>query len=199
MIDSWNAAKLNERITQVEKKIQANDVIANPTGAATEDLSKISIDGTVYGTSVVKANPVGEATEVLEEISINGVVYSLSTSKEVLWNNTSPTSSLSGVSDIDVSDYNNIEIYYRLTNSIPCEKKIVLSKEEISNVTLDTYVNASVPGADKWAISVYSRLLSISSEGVLSIGACTQQKVDTGVYSSTTNNFYMIITKILAY
>ena len=48
MIDSWNAAKLNERINQVESKIQANDVIANPTGAATEDLTKVSIDGTIY-------------------------------------------------------------------------------------------------------------------------------------------------------
>lgn len=48
MIDSWNAAKLNERITQVEKKIQAKDVIANPTGEATAALGKISIDGVLY-------------------------------------------------------------------------------------------------------------------------------------------------------
>ena len=48
MIDSWNAAKLNERINQVEQKIQANDVIANPTGDATAELNKISIDGTIY-------------------------------------------------------------------------------------------------------------------------------------------------------
>ena len=77
MIDSWNAAKLNERINQVEKKIQANDVIANPTGAATTDLSKISIDGTVYGTSVVKANPEGLATTSLSKVSIDGIVYDL--------------------------------------------------------------------------------------------------------------------------
>ena len=48
MIDSWNAAKLNERISQVESKIQANDVIANPEGAATASLSKVSVDGTIY-------------------------------------------------------------------------------------------------------------------------------------------------------
>ena len=75
MIDSWNAAKLNERINQVEQKIQANDVIANPTGAATSDLSKISIDGTVYGTSVVKGNPDGDTTADMTKISIDGTVY----------------------------------------------------------------------------------------------------------------------------
>lgn len=77
MIDTWNAAKLNERITQVEKKIQANDVIANPTGVATSDLSKISIDGTVYGTSVVKANPEGVATSSLSKVSVDGTIYDL--------------------------------------------------------------------------------------------------------------------------
>lgn len=76
MIDSWNAAKLNERITQVEKKIQSNDVIANPTGTATDTLEKISIDGDIYsigsGLPEVTVSDNGDVLTVLEGVWAKG-------------------------------------------------------------------------------------------------------------------------------
>ena len=114
MIDSWNAAKLNERINQVEKKIQANDVIANPTGAATVDLSKVSIDGTVYGTSVVKANPVGEASGDLTKVSVNGTVYGIPNSDIVF----------DTLTETDFT-YDSVGKVYNAEYTIPTGKSII--------------------------------------------------------------------------
>lgn len=84
MIDSWNAAKLNERITQVEKKIQAEDVIANPTGAATDALEKISIDGDIY--SVSGASELNELSDVTITTPGNGDLLSYDSTAEK-WEN----------------------------------------------------------------------------------------------------------------
>ena len=48
MINTWNPAELNQKINQLEAIIKAQDVEANPTGEATETLTKIGIDGDIY-------------------------------------------------------------------------------------------------------------------------------------------------------
>ena len=48
MINTWNPAEISDKLNQLEGQIQANDVIANPTGEATETLTKIGIDGDIY-------------------------------------------------------------------------------------------------------------------------------------------------------
>ena len=46
--NTWNPAQLNQRINELEAKVKAADVEANPTGEATEALEKVSIDGNIY-------------------------------------------------------------------------------------------------------------------------------------------------------
>lgn len=48
MINTWNPAEISDKLNQLEGQIKANDVIANPTGEATETLTKIEIDGDIY-------------------------------------------------------------------------------------------------------------------------------------------------------
>ena len=48
MMNTWNPAELNQKINQLEATVKAQDVEANPTGEATDTLTKVGIDGTVY-------------------------------------------------------------------------------------------------------------------------------------------------------
>lgn len=57
-------------------------VTANPQDSATDTLTKLNIDGTVYniqgsGGTAVEANPSGSPTDTLNTISINGVIYDI--------------------------------------------------------------------------------------------------------------------------
>ena len=67
-------------------KGESSLVIANPTTAATEDLTKIEIDGNVYniagGTNVI-ANPTTSSTKNLTKIEIDGETYNID--KDVEW------------------------------------------------------------------------------------------------------------------
>lgn len=59
MINTWNPAEISDKLNQLEGQIQANDVIANPTGEATETLTKIGIDGDIYSfTATVEADDI---------------------------------------------------------------------------------------------------------------------------------------------
>ena len=46
--NTWNPAQLNQRINELEAKVKAADVEANPAGEATGTLSTIGIEGSVY-------------------------------------------------------------------------------------------------------------------------------------------------------
>lgn len=48
MARSYDIAILSQKVEQLEGSIKANDVIANPTGAATASLEKVQVDGTIY-------------------------------------------------------------------------------------------------------------------------------------------------------
>ena len=48
MVDSTNPRIMADNIRKLEVKIKANDVVANPTGDTTADLTKIEIDGIKY-------------------------------------------------------------------------------------------------------------------------------------------------------
>lgn len=87
-------------------------VVANPSGSATDDLTKIQIDSTIYdlpdsGTTVV-ANPSGSATDELEKVQIGSTVYSLPKNEEGLipkmTSNTMP-SGIASVSNYSERDY----------------------------------------------------------------------------------------------
>ena len=60
------------------------NVVANPSGTATDELEKIQVDDTIYsiptGTEV-EANPSGSATDELEKIDIDGTIYGIPTAK----------------------------------------------------------------------------------------------------------------------
>ena len=48
MARSYDIAILSQKVEQIEGSIKANDVIANPAGETTADLSAIGIDGSNY-------------------------------------------------------------------------------------------------------------------------------------------------------
>ena len=75
MVDSWNAAVLNETAQR------------NSGGG---------------GTSVV-ANPEGSATEHLSKVGIGNTIYSLGTGQTVLYNPETPTSISSTASDVELN------------------------------------------------------------------------------------------------
>lgn len=63
-----------------------SSVTANPAGAASADLQKLDVDGTIYGIPVgseVEANPAGSPSADLESIGIDGSVYSIPVSQPV--------------------------------------------------------------------------------------------------------------------
>lgn len=76
MVDSTNPRVIADNI----KELAANGgttVEANPEGAATADLEKLGVDGTVYGIPSIEANPEGEATDNLEKLGVGGAVYEI--------------------------------------------------------------------------------------------------------------------------
>ena len=77
MARSYDIAILSQKVEQMEGSIKANDVIANPTGETTADLTAVQIDGTKYKVSKVEANPEAAATTGLTKIGVNGTVYSV--------------------------------------------------------------------------------------------------------------------------
>ena len=81
MVDSTNPRIMADNIKELDKKIIAADVNANPTGEATGTLTKLEVDGTIYaipqGTSVT-ANPEGAATSELTKIGVGTSIFSIS-------------------------------------------------------------------------------------------------------------------------
>lgn len=80
-------AQHTTQIAALDAKIDSQ-VVANPSGAATDTLDTIEIAGTVYGVegsggSEVEANPAGEPTDTLETIGIDGTVYDVGGSEPV--------------------------------------------------------------------------------------------------------------------
>lgn len=197
MIDSWNAAQLNERIDQVEKKIRANDVIANPTGAATADLGKVSIDGDIYGVSVVKANPEGSATGTLSKVSIDGTVYKVEGSKTLIWENPDPSTAITSLSDIDVSGYTQLEFVFAYTTSVKTE---ITTSRPNGNVSQQVIVaNYNIDGGENtYTVEELYRTVTIS-EGTLSLSNGLKKKVTDGVYSTASSGSFLIPLRIYGY
>lgn len=52
-------------------------VEANPTDTATDNLTKIEIDGVVYNVSDVEANPTGTATQTLSKLRVGNTIYNV--------------------------------------------------------------------------------------------------------------------------
>ena len=77
MARSYDIAILSQKVEQMEGKIVANDVIANPTGETSADLTAVQIDGTKYKVSNVAANPAGDATGALTKVTINGTTLDI--------------------------------------------------------------------------------------------------------------------------
>lgn len=80
MVDSTNPRVLADNIRELAAREVGPAIEANPEGAATEDLEKLGIDGTVYGIPApisVVANPEGEATADLTKLGINGAIYGI--------------------------------------------------------------------------------------------------------------------------
>ena len=78
-MNSWNPAQIMERLMALEAKIKNSDVIANPTGEATDTLEKVSIDGDIYSIegTTVEANPEGAATAELSKLEVGETIYSI--------------------------------------------------------------------------------------------------------------------------
>lgn len=99
------------------KWVNANDeggteVIANPTGTATDDLEKIQIGAGIYaipeGTSV-EANPTGTATDDLTKIEIDGTIYGIPDTD---------TNELADMQDVNLSSVTNGQVLkYNSTTS----------------------------------------------------------------------------------
>lgn len=77
MARSYDIAILSQKVEQIEGSIKANDVVANPTGEATDALEKVQIDGTIYSLPDVEANPEAAATVGLTKIGVDGTIYSI--------------------------------------------------------------------------------------------------------------------------
>ena len=186
MIDSWNAAKLNERITQVEKKIIANDVSANPTGAATAELEKVSIDGTVYSILPVPEDPT--------ELYFDGTNW---ITKTLLWENEDPTSAITSVSDIDVEGYNYLEFVFTYTTSVTTEIRSTRPNSDVSNQIIVTNYNID-GGAETYTVEQLYRTITIS-ENTLSISNGQKKKVTNGVYGTASSGAFLVPLRIYGY
>ena len=187
MIDSWNAAKLNERITQVEKKIQANDVIANPTGTATGELKKVTIDGTVYSILPVPEDPT--------ELYFDGTDW---IPKTLVWENEDDTTAQTGVSDVDVSDYTYLDLIVKINTAKPSSyEKLTIKVGDTSNNIISDFI--SLYGDDSsWTVDGFYRTYSISS-GVLEISSCSRRIITSGTYSAGADNTYLVVSQIYGY
>lgn len=109
MARSYDIAILSQKVEQIEGSIKANDVVANPTGEATADLSKVQIDGTIYGVSDVKANPTGDATAALSSISIDSTKYTLD--KNITFASVWTGTAYQVNDTFDISDFSESKIY----------------------------------------------------------------------------------------
>ena len=79
MIDSTNPRIMANNIRELSTKIEANDVVGNPTGSGYNTLlTKIKIDGNKFKLPAdVSANPADEATDEATKLKIGSTVYSL--------------------------------------------------------------------------------------------------------------------------
>lgn len=79
MVDSTNPRIMADNIRKLEGKILANDVEGNPSGTGYNTLlTKIKIDGKKFKLpNQVIANPTGEASDEIESIEVGGTIYSL--------------------------------------------------------------------------------------------------------------------------
>lgn len=103
MVDSTNPRVMADNIKSLNEKIKAADVNANPTGEATGTLTKLEVDGVIYGIAsgtTVTANPEGSATVDLEKLEINNTVYGIPVYTPV---NYSTTEADTGIKWIDGS------------------------------------------------------------------------------------------------
>ena len=114
MINTWNPAELNQKINQLEATIKAQDVEANPTGEATETLTKIGIDGDIYSFTAE------------------------TTAADVSYDNTSSDLTADDVQDaideLSENDVEIIDIYKYATGTSP-----VIATGETIDITSDMY------------------------------------------------------------
>ena len=78
-IDEAQDAKIKKNADDIDA-LDIPDIEANPEGEASSALTKLEVDGTVYGIpegTAVEANPAGAATAVLSKLDVDGTVYSL--------------------------------------------------------------------------------------------------------------------------
>lgn len=109
-----------------------SSVIANPTGTASTDLTKLQVDGTIYaipqggGTAVV-ANPTGTGTEDLTKISVAGVIYDVPGTGSIVTGNPSGSATQGDLTSIEIDG----EIY-----DIPGSNSSVSISDGILSITL---------------------------------------------------------------
>lgn len=131
MMNTWNPAEIMERLNRLESIIKAGDVVANPTGEASTDLTKLAVDGTIYAIpdgTPVEANPEGEASGNLSSIGIGDTKYNIPTYTPIGYT----------TNEIDTGEtwVNGAHIY-----------KITIEYETALNLTYNQWIDAAVPSS----------------------------------------------------
>lgn len=154
MINTWNPAEISDKLNQLEGQIKANDVIANPTGEATETLTKIEIDGDIYSFTAE------------------------TTAADVSYDNTSSGLTADDVQDA-IDELNTttgaipvIEMV-ELTGTTNSSGKITISAD---NVPLDTMINVLIKSPTGYTADVYR---GSSSYGIIVRNQGTVTPLDT--------------------
>lgn len=134
--DEFEGITIEGKTYHLPQPQDTQDVVANPTDEATEDLTKLKVGNTTYsipqnGSSVV-ANPSAQGTANLERLEVDGRVYDLPQAVEVQANP-------QGGGDIDLNsiriggvNYNIVEPETIAANPLQ-EATVILSKLQIGS------------------------------------------------------------------
>ena len=115
MMNTWNPAEIMERLNRLEAIVKSIptpvDVVANPEGEASTDLTKLTVGETIYGIpepTTVEANPEGEASTDLTKIKIGETNYNVKGGAEIVSYITNVTTANTGEWTVKDKDGNDL-------------------------------------------------------------------------------------------
>lgn len=144
MINTWNPAEIMDKLNQLEAKVKAEDVEANPTGEATETLTKIGIDGDIYSfTASVNADdvPYDNTTSGLTADDVQEAIDELKTAIPTLTTTIEEvTTGANGTVTLDISTTHPIISIYKIRNVKDSDAAYVSIRTNSDNTVFVAYL-----------------------------------------------------------
>ena len=144
MMNTWNPAEIMDKLNQLEAKVKAEDVEANPTGEATETLTKIGIDGDIYSfTAATSADDVSydNTTSGLTADDVQEAIDELKTSMPTFTTSTvEVTTGATGTVTLDITTAHPIISIYKIRNVKDSDAAYVSIRTNSDNTVFVAYL-----------------------------------------------------------